>query len=95
MSNGENLNKNGANHVKWCESQYRWSKSNQVLCSLVKPNIGFFSHVQSRRIYWDSLHMIDGDKPEIEGVNHNIDGAKCQVIEYFVVQSNQMQYIFV
>ena len=27
--------------------------------------------------------MIDGAKPEIEGVNHNIDGANCQVIEYF------------
>ena len=29
--------------------------------------------------------MIDGAKPEIEGVNHNIDEAKCQVVEYFVV----------
>ena len=29
--------------------------------------------------------MIDGEKPEIEGVNHDIDGAKCQVFEYFVV----------
>ena len=29
--------------------------------------------------------MIDGVKPEIEGVNQNIDGAKCQVVEYFVV----------
>ena len=29
--------------------------------------------------------MIDGEKPEIEGVNHNIDGAKGQVVEYFVV----------
>ena len=29
--------------------------------------------------------MIDGEKPEIEGVNHNVDGAKCQVVEYFVV----------
>ena len=29
--------------------------------------------------------MIDGAKPEIEGVNHDVDGAKCQVIEYFVV----------
>ena len=29
--------------------------------------------------------MIDGGKPENEGVNHNIDGAKCQVVEYFVV----------
>ena len=29
--------------------------------------------------------MIDGAKPEIEGVNHDIDGAKCQVVEFFVV----------
>ena len=29
--------------------------------------------------------MIDGAKPEIERVNHDIDGAKCQVVEYFVV----------
>ena len=29
--------------------------------------------------------MIDGAKPEIEGVNHNIDGPKCQVVEYFEV----------
>ena len=29
--------------------------------------------------------MIDGVKPEIEGVNHEIDGAKCQILEYFVV----------
>ena len=28
---------------------------------------------------------IDGAKPQIEGLNHNIDGAKCQVVEYFVV----------
>ena len=67
-------------------------KSHQVLCSLVKPNIGFFSHVYSRRIYSDSLHMIDGAKPEIEGVNHNIDAAKCLVIEYFVVLSSQIVY---
>ena len=33
----------------------------------------------------DSLHMIDGAKTEIEGVNHDIDGGKCQVVEYFVV----------
>ena len=31
------------------------------------------------------VSMIDGAKPEIEGVNHDIDGAKCQVVEYFVV----------
>ena len=29
--------------------------------------------------------MIVRAKPKIEGVNHNIDGAKCQVVEYFVV----------
>ena len=29
--------------------------------------------------------MIEGAKPEIEGVNHDIDGAKCIVVEYFVV----------
>ena len=29
--------------------------------------------------------MIDGAKPEIEGLNHDIDGAKCQVVENFVV----------
>ena len=29
--------------------------------------------------------MIDGAKPEIEGVIQNIDGGKCQVVEYFVV----------
>ena len=28
--------------------------------------------------------MIDGAKPEIEGLNHDIDGVKCQVVEYFV-----------
>ena len=42
MSSEVNRNINGANHVKWSESQYRWSESHQVLCSLVKPNIGFF-----------------------------------------------------
>ena len=72
MSSGVNQNINRANHVKWRESQYRWSKSHQVLCSLVKPNIGFFSHVY-------------GAKPEIEGVNHVIDGVKFQAVEYFVV----------
>ena len=34
--------------------------------------------------------MIDGAKPEIEGVNHNIDGAKCQVVKHFVVLSSQI-----
>ena len=85
MSSGVNHNLNGENHVKWSESQYRRSESHQVICSLVKPNIGFFSYVKSRRIHWDSFHMIDGAKPEIEGVNHDIDEAKCQVVEYYVV----------
>ena len=39
--------------------------------------------------------MIDGEKREIEGVNHNIDGAKCQVVEYFVVYSNQISSLLV
>ena len=34
--------------------------------------------------------MIGESKPEIEGVNLDIDGAKCQVVEYFVVQSKQI-----
>ena len=29
--------------------------------------------------------MIGGEKPKIEGVNHDKAGAKCQVVEYFVV----------
>ena len=29
--------------------------------------------------------MIGGAKSEIEGVNHDIDGAKSQVVDYFVV----------
>ena len=32
--------------------------------------------------------MINGAKHEIEEVNHDIDGAKCQVVKYFVVLSN-------
>ena len=51
----------------------------EVLCRQVKPNIGFL--VMSSQ----EVSMIDGAKPEIEGVNHDIDGAKCQVVEYFVV----------
>ena len=74
-----NQNIDGANHVKWIESKYRWSESHQVLCSLVKPNIGFL--VMSSQ----EVSMIDGAKPEIEGVNHDIDGAKYHVLEYFVV----------
>ena len=74
-----NQNIDGANHVKWSESKYIWSESHQVLCSLVKPNIVFL--VMSSQ----EVSMIDGAKPEIEGVNHDIDGVKCQVVEYFVV----------
>ena len=74
-----NQNIDGVNHVKWSESQYRWSEFHQVLCSLVKPNIGFLV------ISSQEVSKIDGAKPEIEGVNHDIDGAQCQVFEYFVV----------
>ena len=41
MSSGVNQNIDGVNHIKWSESKYRWSESHQVLCSLVKQNIGF------------------------------------------------------
>ena len=34
--------------------------------------------------------MIDGAEHEIEGVNHDIDGAKCKVVKYFVVLSSQI-----
>ena len=34
--------------------------------------------------------LIDGAKPDIEGVNHDIDGAKCQVVKHFVVLSSQI-----
>ena len=34
--------------------------------------------------------MIHGAKHEIEGVNHDIDGEKCQVVKYFVVLSSQI-----
>ena len=74
-----NQNIDVANHVKWSESKYRWSKSHQLLCSLVKPNLGFL--VMSSQ----EVSIIDGAKPEIEGVNHELDGTKCQVLEYFVV----------
>ena len=39
--------------------------------------------------------MINGAKHEIEGVNHDIDGAKCQVVKYFVVFSSQIYSILV
>ena len=35
--------------------------------------------------------MIDGAKHEIEGVYHDIYGAKCQVVKYFVVSSSQIK----
>ena len=72
MSSGVNQNIDGANHIKWSESKYRWSESHQVLCSLVKPNKGF-------------LGMSSQEVSMIDGVNHDIDGEKCQVLEYFVV----------
>ena len=43
MSSGVNYNIDGASHVKWSESQYRWSESHQVLRSLVKPNKVFLA----------------------------------------------------
>ena len=39
------------------------------------------------------LHMIDGAKPEIEGMNHDIDGAKCQVVEYFLSSRSKIVYL--
>ena len=56
----------------------------------IKAKYRLFSHVQLRRVYWNSLQMIDGAKPEIEGVNHDKDGAKYQVVEYF--QSSRVKY---
>ena len=41
MPSGVNHIINGANHIKWSESKDRWSESHQVLCNLVKQNIGF------------------------------------------------------
>ena len=55
MSSRVNQNIDGVNHIKWSESKYRWSESHQVLCSLVKPNIGFL--VMSSQ----EVSMIDGD----------------------------------
>ena len=51
----------------------------------IPSNIGLLTHVKSRMTYWDSLHMIDGAKPEIDGVNQDIDEAKYQVVENIVV----------
>ena len=88
MSSGVNHNIDGANPIK-CIVKYRFCHCIVIVIvialSLCIVKYTFFSHVKSRRIYWDSLHISDGAKPEIEGVNHNIDGAKCQVVEYFVV----------
>ena len=36
------------------------------------------------------ISMIDGAKYENEGVNKNINRAKCQVVNYFVVKSSQI-----
>ena len=85
------------NHVFKMLLNFRFIKKHlkRKVLVLVRLNIVFFSHVQSRRIYWDSLPMIDGAKHEIEGVNHAIDGAKCQVVKYFVVLSSQIQSILV
>ena len=70
MLSGVNHNIDGENPIKY-----------EVLCSLVKPNIGFLI-MSSQEVY-----MIDGANPEIERVNHDIDGAKCQVFE-----SSQVKY---
>ena len=36
--------------------------------------------------------MINGAKHEIEEVNHDKDGAKCQVVKYFVVLSSGVNH---
>ena len=36
--------------------------------------------------------MINGAKHEIEGGNHDKDGAKCQVVKYFVVLSRGVNH---
>ena len=60
MSSGVNHNIDGASHVKWCESQYRWSDSHQVLRSLVRPNIVFLvMSSQEGSIGIVSLRMIE------------------------------------
>ena len=41
MSSEVNHNIDGASHVKWSETQYRWRESHQVPHSLVKRNIVF------------------------------------------------------
>ena len=97
MSSGVNHNIDGANPIK-CIVKYRFCHCIVIVIvivivialSLCIVKYRFFSHVKSRRIYLDSLHMIDAAKSEIEGVNHDIDGTKCQVVEYFVVYPNQI-----
>ena len=74
MSSGVNINIDGANPIKYFVVQ-----SSQVQAFLVR-----FCSINHK------LHMIDGAKPEIEGVNLEIDGAKCQVVEYF--KSSQGKY---
>ena len=44
--------------------------SSQVLCSLVKSNVVYFSVIKSNENY-----EIDGAKQEIDGAKHEIDGA--------------------
>ena len=55
------------------------NKDGANLTKYFESNIGFF--VMSSQ----EVSMIDGAKPEIEGVNHDMDGAKCHVLEYFAV----------
>ena len=52
--------------------------SGQVICSLVKPNIAFYSIIvksSQEGAVWDGLTLIYGAKHEIDGVNHDIDEA--------------------
>ena len=61
--------------------------SSQVLCSLVKSNIVYFSLIQSNEIDGANYEM-DGAKHEIDGVNHEIDGAN-HVKQTSTLQSSQ------
>ena len=36
------------------------------------------------------IEGFEGAKHEIEGVIHDIDGAKCQVVKHFIVLSSQI-----
>ena len=49
------------------------------------PPSTLYSSQAKYRLFSHEVSMIDGVNPEIEGVNHDIDGAKCQLLEYFVV----------